>query len=1276
MREIIKYRCKDCQEEIIIPKPVYELMLQRGESLPERCEECRQAHSKKIKEIKSPYFQVELEPEVNFASFDYYESAYTSHGDRRRHSEEVKPDSSGMRIRVTDEHIEQLYKKLENNQVVVFASPTGTGKSIYTLYRLIEKSENYSGDFVEKLKHQGQVIQTQPLSQAADRIPNTISKKLLGELEIGAKQTLGFRHRGKEKYDRHNLGVVVTDGSLRNWVREGHLGQYSLIMVDEAHKRSLNIDTLLLLLKYKLPLYPHLKVIISSATININEFKETFEKGGISVGILDLSEILKEERNCCVHYWKQEGIEGCDCWLCQNAGKREKFWEDKENPPQLGDRESQLPEAVADFVMEILKETKSGGILVFLPGKSVIEKAKKLIDIRKKEIDPREEISVITIYRQVGVDEVAKRFDQKGKKRRVLLTTDIAETSHTLDDLVYIIDSGYIKESQWDPETQSSSLPTIRHSQAGCRQRYGRVGRNQKGYAYCLYKKDEFENEFKQQTTPELFRSPFDDVLLNLRSAGVTEELSVLIGKQAKKGMFETEIERSSRTLKKEGFIDEKGNVTENGLEIFHIPKSSSEIALMNLADEQNCLMEMLMILCLMRTEEGAPRTGVALYKPLSGLFVWDYRWTARTKMNVWKIHQALKAGCGDDIDLIAKLAVCFLKAKEKGKEKEWALRHFVNYDLLEKCLLGEMKKGKKENERIVPEREELLGMYRIKTTKEEVREIDLGLLDRVRAVLTAVLSEEIIKLEKQAGVLTYQWKIKNAVKIGTISEYCAGDWQNGDRAILLTITKEKTVLNGYPELAPKASFMVRLSNTDRVAEMRNLFFDQKFPVGSWISVKQQNEKYFISRIIQFPPAIRIDYRRDADFEMFLKDSLRSSYLPKGETIYFCKELIDDGLIKIIEEAEAVWVDKRRSDKAKIIEWRKIDGILKAIIAPIDDLVFLAKIWKEKKIGEYLSVDIVKVVRDPNDKGGWILSRTEEGLEIPIEMGDMSFSDLGYGLEKIEGMRLELSIKNFEGVMKRPRLSNLDRVIKDLEEIKREFSQPQKYLEGYIEEIDVEEEKIIVVIPRDFGVIHLFEIKKSPNEREISTRDFSGFIKGEKVVLSIELEQKKKSSIKLYRPLLDYQIKSLPMDFEYEKEKNRLFFPHYMKENQLENWEVSQELKETIVKRSWRYAFNIKIAYRETYKILAEGEIIKGKILEEKKYGKYHASAGKVSGMAVQIEKDGVQFIGFLPISKIEKERYGDSRRIPEIGQAIMVKIIKVPSLNDSSLTFDQKEAG
>ena len=86
-----------------------------------------------------------------------------------------------------------------------------------------------------------------------------------------------------------------------------------------------------LLLKYKLPLYPHLKVIISSATININEFKETFEKGGISVGIIDLSEILKEEKNCCVHYWKQEGIEGCDCWLCQNAGKREKFWEDKES---------------------------------------------------------------------------------------------------------------------------------------------------------------------------------------------------------------------------------------------------------------------------------------------------------------------------------------------------------------------------------------------------------------------------------------------------------------------------------------------------------------------------------------------------------------------------------------------------------------------------------------------------------------------------------------------------------------------------------------------------------------------------------------------------------------------------------------------------------------------------------------------------------------------------------------------------------------------------------
>jgi len=1275
MREVITYTCKDwqkekdCQREIVIPKPVYELMLQRGESLPERCEHCRKKHLEGIAEIKAPYFQVELESEDNLTTFDYYESAYTSHGDRQRRPGKVEPIPHEMKIRITDQHMEQLYNLLEKNQIIVLASPTGTGKSIYTLYRLVDKPEDYSGDFVDRLVHQGQIIQTQPLSEAVNRIPKAIDK-LLGEPEVGAMQTLGLRHRGNEKYDRHNLGVVVTDGSLRNWVREGHLGQYSLIMIDEAHKRTLNIDTLLLFLKYQLSLYPHLKVIISSATINIDEFKEAFGQEGISVGVFDLSESLKEDANYHVHYWENKVERGCDCWLCRDAEKRKRFWDRREEPPQ----QSELPDAVADFVIEILKETKKGSILAFLPGEAVIEKTKKLIDLKKRGIDPKEEIPVITIYSRLGEDEVTKRFDLKGKERRVLLTTDIAETSHTLEDLVYVIDSGYIKESRWDPQTETSSLPVDRHSQAGCRQRYGRVGRNQRGYVYCLYTLEQFENEqlFRRQTAPELLRSPLDDVLLNLKAAGVTGDPSRLIGKWDKEGALQTEISRSSRILMEQGFTDEKGNVTESALEIFNIPKSASDIALMNLADEHNCLTEMITSLSLMRTDEGAVRTGAGLYDPLNGLFTWDPRWTARTKLDVWKIHKALLTGCTDDLDLVIKIAVCFLKAERKGKGKEWALRHFVNYDLIRNCLLERMEKGQK----IPPEREALLDKYRIKARKEEVRgEIDLDLLDRVRAVLAAALPSKTIKLTEKAGLLTYRCKTEGAERSGSVSEYCAGDWADEDEAILLAAAKATVISNGHPERIPVGSFLVRLPGTDDAAGIRNLFLDQRFPVGSRVSVKQKNGKYFISDIIQAPPSVRIDYRIRNDFEMLLNDFLRSSYLPKGETIRFFDEFIDEDLKRLIGEAEAVWVDERKSGEAKIVEWKRMDGIPKAIIAPVDDLTLLSKIRKEMKSGDNLTVKVEKVARDPGDKRGWILAKTREGLEVPIEMGDMSLSHLGYGLEHFEGEWLELSIREFEGVMRRPRLGNIDKVIQDLEEIRKEIAQAgEMVLEGYVEDIDQDEGKVIVVVFRNSGVVHFFEVSKR-HVMPGSEQDVTYLRIGEKVIVALSMRNRDRGEWRFStQGLPDYQIKSIPRSqgLKYDKEEERLV-AYCVKEAELENWEAPAELKDIIVKNSWRYIFNVTIVVRDAYQILKEGDHVFGTVVEIPR----DTETGRIHGLRVRIESGGFELAGFVPFSQLKKTWDDDKERwvIPEIDQIIELYVIREAELANPRVILRQKEA-
>jgi HrpA-like RNA helicase len=174
-----------------------------------------------------------------------------------------------------------------------------------------------------------------------------------------------------------------------------------------------------------------------------------------------------------------------------------------------------------NFVLRILEETKKGSILVFLHGETVIENTAKKIWEAKRRIDPKNRIRVITVYRRLGVKEVEKRLKLKNK-RRVIVATNIVETSHTLDDVIYEIDSGYIKETVWDPDTRISKLQTKFHSQAGCRQRWGRVGRVKDGYVYCLYTKEQFE-KFKPNTAPEITRSNLEETLLVLKAAGLTE---------------------------------------------------------------------------------------------------------------------------------------------------------------------------------------------------------------------------------------------------------------------------------------------------------------------------------------------------------------------------------------------------------------------------------------------------------------------------------------------------------------------------------------------------------------------------------------------------------------------------------------------------------------------------------------------------------------------------------------------------------------------------------
>lgn len=518
-REVKGYICKNCGQKFTYAEKSFLLKGEKGEDRPERCEECRELHGGEIGRVKVPYF-LSIEETLLRKVFNSSQTGYTFHGQRELKPEVREPDWSGMKVSITSKDIKEFYQKLQENQVVVVVGQTGSGKSTIIPRHLLEPPKDYEGDFTNWITHQGQIIVTQPLIAATEFISQTISEKS-GYGEVGKGQMIGFRHGGEvgqegEKLDDWNLLGFVTDGSLRNWMREGKIGQYSVVMVDEAHQRTLNIDSLLMFLKNELAKNPSLRAIISSATINVDEFLKTFEKEGISVAIFEIPAIKEEKRF--IHYWQdkgsvkdERGLVDCRCWLCQNYRE---FWQTQdENPP----KEFELPTVAANLALRILRETKDGSVLIFLPGEKSIKEC-----VRKIKSQCSKAINVIEVYRRLGNEEVIRRFRDKSKKRRVIVATNIAETSHTLDDIVYEIECGLIKESDWDPETQISILPTIPHSQDGRKQRWGRVARIQDGYVYCLYTREQFEKA-ESHTPPEFVRSNLEEMLLALKAAGLIE---------------------------------------------------------------------------------------------------------------------------------------------------------------------------------------------------------------------------------------------------------------------------------------------------------------------------------------------------------------------------------------------------------------------------------------------------------------------------------------------------------------------------------------------------------------------------------------------------------------------------------------------------------------------------------------------------------------------------------------------------------------------------------
>lgn len=739
-----KSTCKDCGKEFGYSDSSHRASIARGMSRPERCPNCRRLHSREIASVGMSHY--ELQPIVPLP--DQVLPQGTLGGLRRapRKLIQVSKEASFdlTKFGIKDEHMCEYcaLAMSQRHQVMVVVAPTGSGKSTFFPYRLMvpplgrPDDRKFAGLSAQEIPadlftRYGQIIVTQPRIQATRNIPAFVAEKLHGST-LGAGFDVGYQHSGNMATDWRNKLVYMTDGTLINIIVRNELHRVGVIVIDEAHERSINIDLILGLLKRQLPLYPHLRVVIASATIDSSLFMRYF--GGPADFNPDAYKSMTQDGDEYDNKKIMDVLAHSPVGFYGFPGKRQfpvetRFWDGEAVPEKQFSM--RMPEMVANKVVEILdqmeskQEKQSGDILAFLQGKAPIEQAVSLIRDRLEADSPAlyRKVDVLPLYTELPQAEQDKALQPKKDNRRfrVVISTNVAETSLTVDGIVHVVDSGLINESQWNAETQTTSVMPKLHSQAGCKQRWGRGGRIQAGVAHCLYTEEQFNRLFPAHTTPEIVRSPIDQIVLTAKAAGIRDLKNFdWIQRPA-----EIELDRAPHYLQQVGALDADGDLTDHGNELRNFADETEIANLMVLADRFGCAAEMALLLAM---------------RKLGGylaLFEWQREWDIYTKHQVSLIQQGLFATCIDDVEFYIKLWSCWLNAADK---QEWCKRHFVRQHVLQN---------------VQADSEKLLQGLLSKTKFEKVRGVERALITRVRIVLTYGLPNQIYHLANQATLTT-----------------------------------------------------------------------------------------------------------------------------------------------------------------------------------------------------------------------------------------------------------------------------------------------------------------------------------------------------------------------------------------------------------------------------------------------------------------------------------------------------------------------------------------
>lgn len=409
------------------------------------------------------------------------------------------------------ERRDDIMNAIRDNQVVIIAGETGSGKTTQIPKMCLELG----------LGEKGLIGHTQPRRLAARSVAERIAEEL-GQ-KIG--ETVGYQVRFTSEVGEHSAIKLMTDGILLAEIQNDKLlRRYSTLIIDEAHERSLNIDFILGYLKRILPQRPDLKVIITSATIDPERFARHFSPSYVpGKGIVD-ENLSDEEREIAEAILPDDAppiieVSGrtypVEIRYRPLEGEEDAYLDDEE---VAEDRDP--TDAILDAVKELSKEAP-GDILIFFSGEREIRDAKDAIEAMVLK-SPRLNYEVLPLYARLSLAEQHRVFSP-GSRPRIVLATNVAETSLTVPGIKYVIDTGTARISRYSARTKVQRLPIERISQASANQRSGRCGRVSDGIAIRLYSEEDF-NSRPEFTDPEILRTNLAAVILQMIAIGVVRE--------------------------------------------------------------------------------------------------------------------------------------------------------------------------------------------------------------------------------------------------------------------------------------------------------------------------------------------------------------------------------------------------------------------------------------------------------------------------------------------------------------------------------------------------------------------------------------------------------------------------------------------------------------------------------------------------------------------------------------------------------------------------------